>query len=187
MATVAVDNGLTDACGIASLDLSQTGLDCSHIWPNTLTLTAKDIHVNSAGCRSNVTVQDKTKPKVVCKDATIVPACRAILNPASVLDVAASNDNCRKRLPLSVSPAQFNCIDTGPNTVTRTATDGHSNTLSGQAMVTVVAPLLTVTTMSEYCGDFDGTISLTITGQQLAGPVRLLRRHRQQLPNQTGQ
>ena len=37
-----VDNGSSDACGIADLSLSQTDFDCSHVGANTVTLTVTD-------------------------------------------------------------------------------------------------------------------------------------------------
>ncbi|MEY3050908.1 MAG: hypothetical protein RLY31_693, partial [Bacteroidota bacterium] len=164
-----VDNGSTDACGIDTMFISQTGFDCSHIGPNTVTLTVTDNNGNTSNCQSTVTVQDKIKPTVVCKDTTIVLAGLAILNPASVLDVAASYDNCGTLLPLSVSPAQFNCIDDGPNTVTLTVSDGHGNTRTCQATVTVDAPDLIVSSTPENCGDFDGTITMTIQNGPAGG------------------
>ncbi|MEY3052000.1 MAG: hypothetical protein RLY31_1785 [Bacteroidota bacterium] len=162
-----VDNGSTDACGIDTMFLSQTAFDCSQLGPNSVTLTATDIHGNTSTCQTAVTVQDKIKPTIVCKDTTIMLARLAILNPASVLDVAASYDNCGTLLPLSVSPAQFNCIYDGPNTVTLTISDGHGNTRICQATVTVDAPDLIVSSTPENCGDFDGMITMTV----LNGPT----------------
>jgi hypothetical protein len=93
---------------------------------------------------------------VVCKSTPIVLAGLAILNPASVLDVAASYDNCGTLLPLSVIPARFNCIDDGSNPVTLTVSDGHSNTRTCRATVTVDAPDLIVSSMPETAGTWTG-------------------------------
>ncbi len=159
-----VDNGTTDACGIDTLYLSQTGFDCADLGANTVVLTATDIHGNTATCQATVTVQDKIKPVVVCKDTTIVLAGLAILDPASVLDLAASYDNCGTLQPIGVSPAQFNCINDGPNLVTLTVSDGNGNSRTCQATVTVDAPDLIVTSTPENCGEFDGTLTMTIVG-----------------------
>ncbi len=164
-----VDNGTTDACGIDTLYLSQTGFDCADLGANTVVLTATDIHGNTATCTATVTVQDKIKPVVVCKDTTIVLAGLAILDPASVLDLAASYDNCGTLQPVGVSPAQFNCINDGPNLVTLTVSDGNGNSRTCQATVTVDAPDLIVTSTPENCGEFDGTITMTIVGGPAGG------------------
>jgi hypothetical protein len=116
-----------------------------------------------------VTVKDNLPPVLVCQDISVTLEGEAFIQGGQVLDAAASYDNCGTVTPLSVAPNKFNCIDAGPNTVTLTATDGHGNTMSCQATVTVVAPLLTVTTTPESCGDFDGTITMTITGSSSPG------------------
>ena len=54
----AVDNGSTDACGIASLSLSQTSFDCTQIGENTHSLTVTDNNGNTATSQATVTVQD---------------------------------------------------------------------------------------------------------------------------------
>src|SRR5690606_13170877 len=38
-----IDNGSTDACGIASISISQTEFDCSHVGNNTITLKVIDV------------------------------------------------------------------------------------------------------------------------------------------------
>lgn len=54
----AVNNGSTDACGIQTMHLSQTIFNCTHIGPNTVTLTVTDIGGNQNSCTAIVTVQD---------------------------------------------------------------------------------------------------------------------------------
>ncbi|GAB3729089.1 hypothetical protein GCM10027594_11180 [Hymenobacter agri] len=51
-----VNNGSTDACGIASVALSRTSFDCSNIGANSVTLTVTDIHGNVASAPAVVTV-----------------------------------------------------------------------------------------------------------------------------------
>jgi hypothetical protein len=130
-------------------------------------LTVTDNNGNSSSGQSTVTVQDKIKPTVVCKDTTIVLAALAILNPVSVLDVAASYDNYGIYQPFSVSPAQFNCIADGPNAVTLTVSDSNANNRTCLVTVIVDAPGLIVDNMPENCGEFDGTITMTV----LNGPT----------------
>ncbi|MEZ5022243.1 MAG: hypothetical protein R2728_03075 [Chitinophagales bacterium] len=58
IATKAVDNGSNDACGIASLVLSQTDFVCSEVGSNTVTLTVTDNNNNVSTCTATVTVED---------------------------------------------------------------------------------------------------------------------------------
>ncbi|MGI4761620.1 MAG: fibronectin type III domain-containing protein [Janthinobacterium lividum] len=51
-----VNNGSTDACGIAALALSQTTFSCDNIGANTVTLTVTDSHGNVATQTATVTV-----------------------------------------------------------------------------------------------------------------------------------
>ncbi|NOR86785.1 MAG: HYR domain-containing protein, partial [Bacteroidales bacterium] len=62
----AVDNGSSDACGIASLSLDQTAFTCADLGPNTVTLTAIDSNGNTSTCTATVTVQDIISPVANC-------------------------------------------------------------------------------------------------------------------------
>src|SRR5204862_7706168 len=61
-----INNGSSDACGIASLSLDKTNFDCSNIGANTVTLTVTDNNGNSQTCTAAVTVVDDQKPTIVC-------------------------------------------------------------------------------------------------------------------------
>ncbi|MDB5236117.1 MAG: hypothetical protein JWR44_3110 [Hymenobacter sp.] len=59
VATVAatqMNNGSTDACGIASITLSQSTFTCANLGPNNVTMTVTDVHGNSASAPAVVTV-----------------------------------------------------------------------------------------------------------------------------------
>src|SRR5690606_21044347 len=66
-----IDNGSTDACGIASYDLNMNTFDCSHIGNNTVVLTVTDNNGNVSTCTAIVTVEDNTSPILVCQDFTL--------------------------------------------------------------------------------------------------------------------
>ena len=51
-----VDNGSTDNCGIASLNVVPNTFNTSNIGPNTVTLTVTDVNGNSSTCTSTVTI-----------------------------------------------------------------------------------------------------------------------------------
>src|SRR5438132_4278766 len=65
------NNGSSDACGIASLSLSQTNFDCTNIGANTVTLTVTDNNGNSSTCTATVTVLDSVKPVVVTQNQIV--------------------------------------------------------------------------------------------------------------------
>src|SRR5206468_616924 len=67
-----IDNGSSDACGIASLSLDKTSFDCGNVGANTVTLTVTDNNGNSSTCTATVTVVDPVKPVVLTQDQ-IVP------------------------------------------------------------------------------------------------------------------
>src|SRR5690606_19137355 len=66
-----IDNGSTDAIGIASMSLSQDSFDCSHVGDNMVTLTVTDSSGNSNSATAIVTVEGVTAPIVVTRNITI--------------------------------------------------------------------------------------------------------------------
>src|SRR6185503_16376598 len=47
-----VDNGSTDACGVANLSVTPNSFTCSNVGANTVTLTVTDANGNSSTCSS---------------------------------------------------------------------------------------------------------------------------------------
>jgi hypothetical protein len=71
--TAQVNNGSTDACGIASLALSKTTFSCDNIGKNTVTLTVTDIHGNVASQTATVTVTGSVpNPTIAIKPSSNV-------------------------------------------------------------------------------------------------------------------
>jgi len=66
-----IDNGSTDACGIASVVLSKTSFNCSNVGANTVTLTVTDVNGNVSTCTATVTVQDNVAPVAICQNLTV--------------------------------------------------------------------------------------------------------------------
>src|SRR5207247_9464978 len=66
-----INNGSSDACGIASLSLDKTSFDCSNVGTNTVTLTVTDNNGNIATCTATVTVIDCVAPVALCQALTI--------------------------------------------------------------------------------------------------------------------
>jgi hypothetical protein len=51
-----INNGSSDACGIASLSLSRSSFSCANLGANTVTLTATDVNGNTASATATVNV-----------------------------------------------------------------------------------------------------------------------------------
>ncbi len=137
--TASVFQSGSDNCGtINQQSVSPNFFNCGNLGANTVTLTLNDGHGNWGTCTATVTVSDNIAPTVVCKPATV------FLNEAGTAPVPTSSvfqsgsDNCGTVNQQSVSPASFNCSNLGVNTVTLTANDGHGNTATCNATVTVV-------------------------------------------------
>ncbi|SRX76039.1 HYR domain-containing protein [Aequorivita antarctica] len=141
-----IDNGSTDACGIASYELDIDTFDCSNIGDNAVVLTVTDVNGNSETCTAIVTVEDNTSPVLVCQDFTIEIGAdgTATLNPS---DVIASNDDACGILTVAVDITEFSCADIGtPVTVQVFSQDNNGNLSTCMAVVTAVdllAPVIT--------------------------------------------
>jgi hypothetical protein len=141
-----IDNGSTDACGIASYALDIDTFDCSNIGENTVVLTVTDVNGNVSTCTAIVTVEDNTAPELVCQDFTIEIGAdgTATLSPS---DVIASNDDACGILTVAVDITQFSCADIGnPVTVQVFSQDSNGNLATCTATVTAVDLLAPVVT-----------------------------------------
>ncbi|MGB0510990.1 MAG: hypothetical protein ACPGGB_08705, partial [Flavobacteriales bacterium] len=63
-----VDNGSTDACGIATLALDLDAFECEDEGANAVTFTVTDVHGNVSTASATVTVLDTTPPSVTLPD-----------------------------------------------------------------------------------------------------------------------
>ena len=66
-----VDNGSSDACGIASLVIDDNTFACADVGANTVTLTVTDNNGNTDQCQSTVTIIDTISPTAVCQDIDV--------------------------------------------------------------------------------------------------------------------
>ncbi len=127
-----------DNCGTVNLEnVYPNSFSCANIGGNSVTLTVNDGHGNTNTCNATVTVLDISNPSVICKNytANLDANGQATILPADVFQ--SSNDNCGTVNMIGVSPYQFNCGSIGTHSVTLTVNDGHGNTSSCQALVTI--------------------------------------------------
>lgn len=132
-----IDNGSSDACGIASLSVWPNAFNCSNLGPNNVTLTVNDNNGNSKTGSAIVTILDTVGPTVATQNITVyLSAFGTVSIAASDVD-NGSGDACGG-VTLAVAPNTFNCTNVGPNNVTLTVTDGAGNSRNGTAVVTVL-------------------------------------------------
>ena len=160
--TADIDNGSSDACGVASIGLSQTSFGCSDVGANTVTLTVTDINGNVSTCMATVTVEDNIAPQALCQDVTLqLDASGGVTLSASQVD-NGSNDVCGIA-SLSIDKTSFDCTDIGATTVTLTATDNNGNTSTCTSTITVednVSPVLVCKPMTYSLSG--GTVTIDV-------------------------
>lgn len=137
----AIDNGSSDACGIASLTLDQYDFDCSNLGDNKVGLTVTDVNGNSTEVAATVTVVDDLAPVVVTQDVSVILSNGQASITTSQVD-GGTSDNCS--FDLSLDNTTFNCNDIGWHVVTLTAVDSSGNTATATANVEVVGEVPTV-------------------------------------------
>nr|MCU0423791.1 HYR domain-containing protein [Bacteroidia bacterium] len=134
-----VNNGSSDACGVAALSLSRTSFNCANIGANSVTLTVTDVNGNSNTGSAIVTVLDTIKPVVICKSDTL------ILNASGTGSITfndvlgSASDNCVVKT-YSLSKSNFTAADIGLNNITLTATDSAGNSGTCVASLLVIEP-----------------------------------------------
>ncbi len=71
LTAAAVNNGSSDACGIAGLSLNLSNFNCNMVGMNTVILTATDVNGNLTTCLTTITVEDNVAPVAVCQNITV--------------------------------------------------------------------------------------------------------------------
>jgi len=153
-----IDNGTSDACGIASLTLSDSIFSCAEVGSNTVTLVAVDVNGNIDSASATVTVEDNIAPDVVVTNDTIAitSAGTAVITLDSIR--VSATDACGIASEV-LSDTLFDCSNIGINNITLTVTDVNGNVSILNATVNVIdttAP--TVLVQAE-------TLYLDVTGQ----------------------
>ena len=157
-----IDNGSSDNCSIASLDLDITTFDCTDVGINQVILTVTDGYGNANTCTANVTVEDDSNPIAICQDVTIQLDALGSASIA-VADINnGSSDNCGIA-SITVSQNNFDCTEVGNNTVTLTVTDDNSNTSTCTSTVRVEDNINPNMICQDYDIQLDGLGSATIT------------------------
>ncbi len=132
-----VDGGSTDACGIASTNISNTIFNCNNVGANSVILSVTDTSGNTSTCSATVTVQDLIPPTMSCQNITVAldASGTAFITPQ---DIDSGTFDACGLSSVSIDRSNFSCADLGANSVVLTATDIYGNTASCTATVTVV-------------------------------------------------
>lgn len=165
-----VNNGSTDACGIASMHVSPSSFTCAHVGANTVTLTVTDVNGNTSSSNATVTISDVTAPNVLTQNVTVTLAGGSASITAAQIN-NGSNDACGIA-SVTVSPSTFNCSHIGNNAVTLTVTDVNGNVASQTANVTVLGsvPVCNITSAPHNGGTVIGsTTTLAAANQMFLG------------------
>ena len=132
----AVNNGSSDACGVAGIVVSPSSFTCNNVGSNTVTLTVTDVNGNTSTCTSTATVQDNVNPNAVCQNVIVQLNAAGNGSTTAAAVNNGSSDACGIA-SMSVSPNSFNCSNVGANTVTLTVTDNNGNSSLCTATATV--------------------------------------------------
>ena len=157
-----IDNGSTDNCEIASMEIDITTFDCTNLGPNTVTLTVTDVNGNSSTATVVITIEDIVKPTALTQDITVQLDADGLASITAAQIDNGSTDNC-SIATMTIDKDAFNCESLGGNTVTLTVTDLSGNSTTATTIITVednIAPQV-VTKDVVITLDQTGTISVT--------------------------
>ncbi len=131
-----IDNGSSDACGIANIDIDTTLFGCANIGSNTVILSVTDVNGNTSTCPAIVTVEDNVAPAISCQDITVQLDAAGTAN-ITVFDIDGGSTDACGIASSSIDVTAFDCDDVGINSVTLTVSDVNGNVSTCVASVTV--------------------------------------------------
>lgn len=149
-----VNNGSSDACGVASVSVDTTSFGCANLGANNVNVTVTDMHGNVARSSVVVTVADTIAPTMTrlpvnSSTLAIINNCSAVVRWTNPL-VA---DNCSATL--TSSHQSGSTFPVGVTTVVLTATDPAGNRTSWSFRVTVLGWPMSASVSSPTSGQGD--------------------------------
>jgi hypothetical protein len=134
-----INNGSSDACGIATMTLSKTSFNCSDLpgSAQTVILTLRDVNNNTSTCSAQVTTRDNLAPTAICENTSIHLGPNGMATVYSANLAADSYDNCSV---WSYSPVAkvYTTANIGNNNLSITAKDWSNN---GSTCISIVQVL----------------------------------------------
>ncbi len=133
-----LNNGSSDACGIATMTLSKTQFNCSDIpgSSQSVTLTLKDVNNNQSSCTAQITTKDNLAPTAICQNTTVQLGANGTVTVYPADLAANSFDNCSVT---SYSPTAkvYTKLNMGNNNLSITVKDWSGNGATCVSVVTV--------------------------------------------------
>ena len=159
-----INNGSSDACGIASMTVTPENFTCNEFGTNTVTLTVTDTNGNTNTATAIVDVLDNTDTTVFTQDITVsLDASGNVTITPEMVD-NGSSDVCGIA-SMEVIPSSFTCAEVGDNTVTLLVTNSNGNVDSATAIVTVIDDIDPIAIAQPY------TTNLDNNGQAIVDPL----------------
>lgn len=132
-----VDAGSTDNAGIVSRFISETTFDCFDVGTQQVSLIISDAAGNADTCVASVTIVDALPPVIAAQNVSVYLDATGNASVTAASMDTGTTDNCALDT-LFISQTDFNCNDTGPNSITFTAIDVNGNSASVTRTVTVI-------------------------------------------------
>ena len=121
-----IASGTSDNCELQSVKPSKSIFGCADVGSEAITVTAFDIHDNSASCVAIVTVEDTIAPVAICRDVYVQLDDNGAASIAAAQINNGSSDACGiAKMALDVDA--FTYADVGDNTITLTVMDSNGN------------------------------------------------------------
>ena len=163
-----IENGSTDACGIASTTIDVSNFDCSNVGPNTVTLTVTDVNGNASICTATVTVEDNVSPIASCQN--IIVQLDATGNATiTAADVDGGSSDACGIATMTLDNTTFDCSNIGSNSVVLTVTDNNGNSSTCSASVTVEDNVAPTAICQDIIVVLDATGNAVITSADVDG------------------
>ncbi|MGB7841325.1 MAG: hypothetical protein WBL21_00945, partial [Salinimicrobium sp.] len=144
-----IDDGSSDACGIASRTVSVSQFSCASIGENTILFSVTDNNGNEASIEAIVTVEDNLAPVPVMESLEMITA-ECVVQEADVL-VPMAVDNCDTEVTVTHN-VQFPIEAQGSTMITWTYADDYGNTSTQTQEVfiqDVTAPVVDVAELQD--------------------------------------
>lgn len=171
VAPVAVDNGSTDNCSIATMTLSRDTFSCGSVGAHNVWLRVFDAAGNVDSCQTVINVTDSIRPVARCSSAITAylgANCLATITASQIDSLSSDNCGISSRIINGGSSVTFTNLNiaTNPNSVTLVVSDLSGNTATCASAVTVrdtIRPTVTCTNINRFLGT-----TINVTAAQVA-------------------
>ncbi|MGJ8666955.1 MAG: HYR domain-containing protein [Patiriisocius sp.] len=165
-----IDNGSTDACGIASTTIDVMDFTCADVGPNTVTLTVTDVNGNVSTCTTVVTIEDVTAPVIACPaDISIDTTPGDCFAEVSFPDALALDACGIASVIQTMGDPSGSMFPVGDTVIEFTATDVNGNESTCMFTITVMDMEPAMAVCQDITVQLDATGMVTITPADVDG------------------